>query len=287
MRTCAAALDRLCATKSVFSASARPFSFDATAVEAARLLLPLAFIALRQGHTESTIMHSTRIFHATLAFATAISLAACSAGESDSGDGDTNNADATLRIDLAQYCVVSTAVVTGDKANALRTTLRDRGARTLNRDRLTFAGLTEAELDGRSFDPDTRPESAFGLLCDETESPTCATTAVTRTADVVTTVQSGVPLVTRFKIHGKLAGAVASALPPTGPARVGANTVGHAPSGVECVSTSGRDANGKIVTCTIPGNGFGVMTTMKALVDDGTLTKRQAETMVRRFFPKG
>ncbi len=213
-----------------------------------------------------------------------LSLAACSDGEGDQG---AENADATSRIDLTKYCVVSTAVVTGDKAAQLRTTLRDHGARTLNRERLTFAGLTESELDGRAFDPETRAESAFGLLCDEADAPTCATTAVTRTADVVTTMQSGVSLVTQFKIHGKLAGAVASALPPAGPPRVGASTFAHAPSGVECVSTSGRDANGKVVTCTIPGNGFGVKTTMKELVDAGTLTKKQAETMVRRFFPKG
>lgn len=217
-----------------------------------------------------------------------LALVGCSAPAEEPLAGESDEAVSGRTIDPAKFSLVTAVVAVDAEAKALMTEL-DRTGKKAPGDggaTMTFAGLSQAELEGKRHDPSQR-QDIFGIVCqkDGIGLTSCSVTAMVRTANVsVTSVGGGVMSPNKVTLTGKLASAVAAALPAAGRAQDDTRAQGP----ISCAPTGGTDE-----TECVMATGAGYSETMQFGIDNDEsgatpkAVKARAIKTIRQFFPQG
>lgn len=223
----------------------------------------------------------SRLF--ALAFLSILGTVACSSGESGS-DPSTEDAleqGGSGSIDMKKYSLVQALITANeDTATKMKDAILSTSKKEDKSDRLSKG----AAIAGMVID-----DEGAGIICDKdgaTRQMMCSLVmGVVRSSDVKGR-ESGAPgilLPTQAKLTGKLADAVAEALPKKSETSTGAGPV-------ECKKVEGGHE------CTVPLTGFGMATTLETMIDQtkeeegaakAAETRVEFEKMIRELYPNG
>jgi hypothetical protein len=208
-----------------------------------------------------------------LSLLTLASSTGCASPSDDAEAAD--EVDVVAAKDFVKYGLSVGFAATGADARTLYKAIKDNGGKPAG-DHAVLAGLTSLEL-GLSKAGEDDADEGFGITCQAAEgdstfhADTCALHAV---------VQMEGQEPNAVKLTGKLAAAVASALPRTSPeGLVGSMTRGA--GGVSCKTIPGPTGT----TCTVKA--MVVTETFDALVKgDAKMKPTDAKKAIAAFFPK-
>lgn len=198
----------------------------------------------------------------------------CAAPSEDAAAGD--EVDVVASKDFAKYGLSVGIVGTGADARTLYEAIKKSGGKPAG-DHALLAGLTSLEL-GLSKAGDDDADEGFGITCQAAEGDS---TFHADTCSLHAVVQMEGQEANTVKLTGKLAAAVASALPRTSPeGLVGSMT--RSAGGVSCKSVPGPTGT----TCTVKA--FVMTETFDALVKgDAKMKAADVKKVIAAFFPKG
>lgn len=213
----------------------------------------------------------------------------CSAASDEATAIDSESEEAlSKRVDLKQYYFVNASLATGADAKKLKAAL-SQPKKLESGD--VFAGLTEDELDGKPFRATTPLSLVYGILCTTSGGDACSVVTVASATDLQSKQQRGFTVPTQVRLHGRLAQAVASALPAIGAQRVGGGTRGYAPLQIVCTESSGRVNGAPATKCDVPIAGGGTALTFREMLDmpeDGAkMSEATLRAFIAKFYPKG